>query len=729
MEQYQDESLSFQERAKDLVSHMTLDEKVGQMLFNAPAIPRLNIPFYNWWNEALHGVARAGTATMFPQAIGMAASFDEKLLESVGDVISTEGRAKHHESERKDDRGIYKGLTFWSPNVNIFRDPRWGRGHETYGEDPYLTSRLGVGFIHGLQGKHPKYLKSAACAKHFAVHSGPESERHSFNAVVSQKDLHETYLPAFRAAVTEARVEAVMGAYNRTNDEPCCGSQALLKDTLRGAWHFDGHVTSDCWAVQDFHLHHHVTSTAPESVALAVKNGCDLNCGNLYGNLLIAVKEGLIEERFITESVTRLMTTRMRLGMFDEKGHVPYTSIPYEVNDCGEHRSLALEVARRSMVLLKNNGTLPLQADQLGAIAVIGPNADSRKALMGNYYGTASRYITVLEGIREVVGDEADVLYAQGCSLYQPQVEDLARMLGEGPDRLAEAESVMDRADVVILVVGLDESLEGEEGDQGNQHASGDKTDLSFPGLQPQLMQKAFESGKPVIVVNMTGSAMDLCEADKSAAAILQAWYPGAEGGLAVAEVLFGQTNPSGKLPVTFYRSTDDLPDFHDYAMENRTYRYFRGDPLYPFGFGLGYTNFDIGEIKLNLKDSEGFAGIAAGEPLAVTATVKNTGTTAGIYTTQVYISDLDASVRVPRWSLAGVCPIALEAGESGEIRLEINPRQMAVVTEEGQFVVEPGSFLLAVGESQPDPRSIVLTNTLPVYVPFEVTGTIELPA
>lgn len=720
---YLDSSLSFRERAEDLVSRMNLEEKVGQMLFNAPAIPRLGIPFYNWWNEALHGVARAGVATMFPQAIGLAATFDEAFLEKIADVISTEGRAKHHEYARKGDFGIYKGLTFWSPNINIFRDPRWGRGHETYGEDPYLTARLGVGFIRGLQGDHPKYLKTAACAKHFAVHSGPEAERHSFNAVVSEKDLRETYLPAFRAAVTEAKVEAVMGAYNRTNDEPCCGSKKLLLDILRGQWHFDGHVTSDCWAIQDFHLHHQVTSTAPESVALAVNNGCDLNCGNLFGNLLISIQEGLITEETITEAVTRLMTTRMRLGMFDAPEQVPYASIPYEVNDCGEHRALALDAARRSVVLLRNDGFLPLSGDKVRTLAVVGPNADSRRALMGNYYGTASRYVTVLEGIREVAGDDVDILYSEGCPIVLEHAEGVARMLAEAPDRLSEAVSVMERADAIVLVLGLDETLEGEEGDTSNYSASGDKRDLEFPGLQPKLLKLALETGKPVVVVNMTGSAMNLSEADARAAAVLQAWYPGAEGGLAIAEVLFGLTNPSGRLPVTFYRSTDDLPDFHDYAMKNRTYRYFQGDPLYPFGFGLGYSRYAFSDAVVDAET------VQAGESVVVRARIRNAGTVAGICTAQAYLADLEASVETPRWNLAGMMPVALEPGAETEVSFRLDARQMAVVTDEGRHVVEPGRFRVYVGDTQPDARSLALGGAAPVSVTFDVMGTVVLPA
>ena len=431
-----------------------------------------------------------------------------------------------------------------------------------------------MAFIKGLQGDHPKYLKVAACAKHFAVHSGPEAERHSFNAIASSKDLRETYLPAFEACVKEAKVEAVMGAYNRTNGEPCCGSKTLLEDILRGEWGFEGHVTSDCWAVRDFHLHHKVTATAPESAALAVRNGCDLNCGNMYGNLLIALEEGLITEEEIDRSVTRLMMTRMKLGMFDKEENVPYTKIPYEVNDCQEHRDLAKEVAIRSITMLKNDGILPLDVNKIKSVAVIGPNADSRKALMGNYYGTASEYVTVLEGIRDSLGKDIRVFYSVGSALADQFSEGLSRMLGEGPDRLSEAVSCAEKADVTILCLGLDETIEGEEGDTGNEYFSGDKSDLSLPECQVELMEAVLATGKPVIVVVLAGSALDLRLADEKANAILQAWYPGEEGGRAVASIIFGESNPSGRLPVTFYRSTDDLPDFKDYSMKGRTYKY-----------------------------------------------------------------------------------------------------------------------------------------------------------
>jgi len=708
---YLDPSYSFEERAKDLVSRMTTEEKVSQMLYNSPAIERLGIPAYNWWNEALHGVARAGTATMFPQAIGMASTFDEELIYKVADVISTEGRAKYHASSKKGDRGIYKGLTFWSPNINIFRDPRWGRGQETYGEDPYLTARLGVAFVKGLQGNDPKYLKAAACAKHFAVHSGPEALRHEFNATASKKDMYETYLPAFKALVQEAKVEAVMGAYNRTNGEPCCGSKTLLTDILRGEWGFKGHVVSDCWAIRDFHLHHHVTATAPESVALAVRNGCDLNCGNLFGNLLIALDEGLITEEEIDRAVTRLMITRMKLGMFDPDEQVPFTSIPYDVVDCKEHNELALETAKKSIVLLKNDGLLPLDKEKIKSIAVIGPNADSRQALVGNYEGTASEYVTVLDGIREAVGDNVRIYYSMGCHLYKDKVESLA----ERNDRIAEAITCAEMADVVVLCLGLDSTIEGEEMHESNEYGSGDKYDLDLPGRQQELMEAVYATGKPVVLVLLTGSALSVTWADENIPAILNAWYPGAQGGKAVASVLFGETNPSGKLPVTFYRTVEELPDFTDYSMQNRTYRYMKNEALYPFGFGLSYTRFEYSDLKLSKSK------IGVGEGFTVSVKVTNTGNMAGDEVAQVYIKDVEASCAVPNWQLSGMKRIKLESGESAEITFEIFPEQLAVVNDDGQSVIEPGDFEIYVGGSQPDTRSIKLMGKAPLKALLQV--------
>lgn len=708
---YLNTNYSFEERAKDLVSRMTLEEKVSQMLHSSPAIERLGIPAYNWWNEGLHGVARAGTATMFPQAIGMAASFDEELLFKIAEVISTEGRAKHHAYAKKNDRGIYKGLTFWSPNINIFRDPRWGRGQETYGEDPYLTTRLGVAFVKGIQGDHPKYLKAAACAKHYAVHSGPEAERHRFDAVASKKDMAETYLPAFKALVQEAHVESVMGAYNRTNGEPCCGSKTLLVDILRNEWGFDGHVTSDCWAIQDFHLHHQVTATAPESVALAVRNGCDLNCGNLFGNLLIAHQEGLITEEEIDRSVTRLMITRMRLGMFDPEEQVPYTSIPFEVVDCKEHRALALEASKKALVLLKNDNILPLDKNKIKSIAVIGPNADSRQALVGNYEGTASEYVTVLEGIREYVSPDTRIYYSMGCHLFKDRVQNL----GEVGDRIQEAVCCAEAADVVVLCLGLDASIEGEEMHESNAFGSGDKPDLNLPGQQQELMQAVYATGKPVILVLLTGSALSVTWADEKIPAILNAWYPGALGGRAIASVLFGETNPSGRLPVTFYRTTEELPDFTDYAMNNRTYRYMKNEALYPFGFGLSYTQFEYSNLQLSSNE------ISAGEGLTATVTVTNTGKLAGDEIAQLYIQDVEAGFTVPKWQLSGMKRVSLEPGQSVQVSFEIQPEQLTVVDDEGNRIFEPGEFIIYAGGSQPDTRSIRLTGKAPLKATFEL--------
>ena len=712
---YQDETLSFEKRATDLVSRMTVEEKVTQMVYNSPAIPRLGVPAYNWWSEALHGVARAGVATVFPQAIGLAATFDENLIYNVAEIISVEARAKFHEFQRKGDHGIYKGLTFWSPNINIFRDPRWGRGHETYGEDPYLTGRLGVSFIKGLQGEDAKYLRTAACAKHFAVHSGPENERHSFDAVVSLKDLRETYLPAFKECVKEANVEAVMGAYNRVNGEPCCGSKMLLKETLRQEWGFTGHVVSDCWAIKDFHENHRVTSSAPESVALALNNGCDLNCGNMYLNLLIAYKEGLVTEEAIDIAVTRLMLTRMKLGLFDAAEKVSYTNINFNQNDCQQHREFALEVSKKTLVLLKNeNNLLPLDRNAISSIAVIGPNANSREALTGNYFGTASNYVTVLEGIREAVGNNMVVSYAQGCHLYRGKVENL----GEERDRFAEAVSTAERADVVVMCMGLDASIEGEEGDVSNEYASGDKLGLNLPGLQQELLEVIYETGKPIILVLLAGSALAVTWADEKIPAIIQAWYPGAEGGKALASVIFGECSPTGKLPITFYRTTEELPSFTDYSMKNRTYRYMTKEALYPFGYGLSYTTFAYRQLRLDSAE------ISVGENAQCSVLVKNTGNFASDETVQLYIKDVKASVEVPIWELKGIQKVQLLPGTEKEVSFTLTPRQLALINDEGNCVLEPGAFEIYVGGCQPDARSLrLLTGRVMEKIELEVVG------
>lgn len=706
---YLDKSLSFKERAADLVSRMTLEEKASQLRYDAQPVERLGIPRYNWWNEALHGVARAGVATVFPQAIGMASIFDDEFLEKVADVIATEGRAKYNESTKKGDRDIYKGITFWSPNVNIFRDPRWGRGHETYGEDPYLTSRLGVAFVKGLQGDG-KYLKTAACAKHYAVHSGPEDDRHHFNAVVSQKDLYETYLPAFETLVKEAKVESVMGAYNRTNGEPCNGSKTLLKDILRDGWGFDGHVVSDCWAIKDFHEGHGVTKTPTESVALALKNGCDLNCGNMYLLILLALKEGKITEEDIDRAAIRLMTTRMKLGMFDDD--CEFDKIPYELNDSIEHNKLSLEAAKKSMVLLKNDGLLPLDSGKIKNIAVIGPNADSSLALRANYSGTPSQNITILEGIRKRVSEDTRVWYAMGSHLFMNRDEDLA----QPDDRLQEAVSAAERSDVVVLCLGLDASVEGEQNDQGTVilDAGGDKADLNLPESQKNLLNAVLATGKPTIVALLSGSALTIGEAADKVAAIVQCWYPGSRGGLAFAEMIFGDYSPAGRLPVTFYKSTEELPPFEDYSMENRTYKFMKGEALYPFGFGLSYTNFEFSNVVCSQT-------VNNGENLSVSVDVQNTGSVDSDEVVQVYIKDNEASVRVPKHSLCGFKRIHLRSGEKKTVTFEIDKKAMTIVDEAGKRFIENGEFTLYVGGSQPDKVSEKLSGKRPLEVSFNV--------
>ncbi len=672
-------------RARELVARMTLEEKAGQLRYDAPAIPRLGVNAYNWWNEALHGVARAGTATSFPQAIGLAAMFDEVLLERLGGAASAEGRAKYNALTAEGDRDIYKGLTYWSPNVNIFRDPRWGRGHETYGEDPFLTARMGAAYVRGLQGRG-ETLKAAACAKHFAVHSGPEDLRHRFNAEASPKDMEETYLPAFAACV-EAGVEAVMGAYNRTNGEPCCGSRALLVDKLRGEWGFEGHVVSDCWAIRDFHESHMVTDTPTQSVALALKMGCDLNCGDSYRCILRALREGLVTEEEITAAAERLFTTRFRLGIMGEGSE--FDAIPYETVECEAHLSLAREAAQKSCVLLKNDGLLPLDPASASVIGVIGPNANSRAALVGNYYGTASRYITILEGIQDAAAGR--VLYAEGCGLWRDRVEDL----GQPGDRLAEAVAVARRSETVVLVLGLDETLEGEEMDPSNAAGSGDKPDLLLPAPQRELLSRVLAVGRPTAVVLLAGSAIDLSEAEEGAGAVLLAWYPGAGGGRAVADLLFGRVSPSGKLPVTFYRNEalSELPAFTDYAMTNRTYRYYRGEPLYPFGYGLTYGDVVVTDVSAEGRRS-------------ARVTVENRGSRDTEEVVELYLRDMLSPDAPVNPVLCGFQRLALEAGGRRTVEIAVDPRAFTVVNAAGERVPGSGSWTLYAHTGQPDART-----------------------
>lgn len=823
---YKDPSLPIEKRVDDLVSRMTLEEKVSQMINSAAPIERLGIPAYDWWNEALHGVARAGYATVFPQAIGLAATWDDELIHQVADVISTEARAKHNEFLRQGDHGRYKGLTFWSPNINIFRDPRWGRGQETYGEDPYLTSRIGVAFVKGLQGDDPRYWKVVSTAKHFAVHSGPEPERHGFDAKVSERDLQETYLPAFRALVVEGKAAAVMCAYNRLDGEPCCANKTL-SDTLRKQWGFAGHVVSDCGAVDDIYKFHNFARTVSEASALSIKGGTDLSCGGEYRSLARAVKEGLITEAEIDVSLKRLMTARFRLGMFDPPEMVPYARIPYSENDSPAHRQMALRAARESIVLLKNEKkTLPLKKD-LKSIAVIGPNADAGEVLLGNYNGQPSKSVTPLAGIKAKVSPATKVLYALGSTLTgdvgapvpvsatpggfkaeyfnnkelqgqpvlvrtdeqvnfdwsrgrpAPQVnedgfsvrwtgkltpaESGAYQLGATADDgvrvyldgkllvdawtgnqasqirtvtrdvrleagrsydvqieyfedirnaiakfiwsfpqftervVAEAVTTARQADAVVLCLGISPALEGEEmtvnvaGFRG-----GDRTDITLPKAQEDLLKAIQATGKPVVVVLLNGSALAVNWASENASAIVDAWYPGEEGGTALADVLFGDYNPGGRLPVTFYKSVDQLPPFEDYRMQGRTYRYFNGDPLYPFGFGLSYAQFKYDNLKLGAKS------VKAGDGVSVSVDVRNTSDRAGDEVVQLYVTDVAASVPVPIRSLAGIKRVYLKPGEKQTVKFTLTREQMTVIDDHGRRIIEPGEFLVSVGGKQP---------------------------
>ena len=706
----------YREKAEQLVSQMTLEEKVSQTLHYAVAIDRLGVKAYNWWNEALHGVARAGQATVFPQAIALAATFDEDLMERVADAISTEGRAKFKMQQKYHDTDIYKGLTFWSPNVNIFRDPRWGRGHETFGEDPFLSSRMGVRFVQGIQGHDENYLKAAACAKHFAVHSGPESERHGFDAVVSKQDLNETYLPAFKACVQEAHVEAVMGAYNRINGAPCCGHKELLQDILREQWGFQGHVVSDCGAIGDFHNYHGVTNSARETAAMAMNNGCDLNCGSMFEYLHMAIRKGLVDEKRLDEAVVNLYTTRMKLGVLDEKEDNSFDYIPYSVVQSAPMQALNLEAARKSIVLLKNqNALLPLDKHKLKTVGVIGPNANNRNALIGNYEGTAARYITVLEGIQDYLGDDVRVLTSEGCHLYK----DRGQGLGAANDRDSEVQEICAMSDVVVACLGLDPGLEGEEGDAFNSFASGDKLDLNLPGVQQHVLELICASGKPVVLVLMSGSALAINWAQEHVPAILQAWYPGALGGKAVAEILFGEYSPEGKLPVTFYKSVEELPDFRDYSMDGRTYRYMKQDALYPFGFGLSYAEFSVENVRIN-KDRISEKGID------VYATLKNVGSVPGGETLQVYVQvNPNQEVgHLPNCQLKGLKKVFLQPGEERELCVHLPEEAFSLYDEEGQCKIYRGCFRIYVGTHGPDSVSQEMSHSaakiVTVYIETE---------
>ncbi len=846
---YKNPKLPIQQRVDDLVSRMTLEEKVSQMQNGAAAIPRLDVPEYEWWNEALHGVARAGVATVFPQAIGMAATFNDKLVYNAADVISTEARAKHNEAVRNKDFGRYKGLTFWSPNINIFRDPRWGRGQETWGEDPYLTGKLGTAFVRGLQGNDPKYLKVVSTVKHFAVHSGPEPERHTFDAVVSERDLRETYLPAFRTTLLDGKAVGVMCAYNRLDGLPACASDKLLVDILRGEWKFTGHVVSDCGAIDDIYIRHKFLKTEAEASALAVKKGTDLTCGKEYKSLIQAVKDGLISEKEIDTAVKNLMKIRFQLGMFDPPEMVKYSRILYSENDTEPHHKLSLQAARESLVLLKNDGILPLKKD-VKTIAVIGPNANDNDVLLGNYNGQPSVSVNTLEGIQQKVSPQTKVLYSKGMyttgSLLEPiENESFStdsktglkaeyfnnRDLSGKPDliridkeinfnwgslspakeikedgfsvrwtgKLTAAESgkyqigwrsngavkvfldnnlILDeskntrtrnvsaefnfeagktynlrveyiennnhyasaklywnppnaqsklredalnkakQADVVVMVMGISPSVEGEEMDVKTEgFRGGDRTEIALPKPQEDLIKAVQALGKPVVLVTMGGSALAMNWENENVPAILHAWYPGQFGGTAIADVLFGDYNPAGRLPVTFYKSVNDLPPFDDYKMDGRTYRYFKGQPLFPFGYGLSFSKFQYGNLKFKKS-------VKAGESVTVTAEVQNVSKIEGDEVVQLYLTDSTASVPVPIRNLAGVERINLKAGEKRIVNFIITPRQMSVILDNGKRVIEPGEFSFSIGGKQPNfSGSADAKTTGVVQGKFNVTG------
>jgi len=819
--------LPFEERVNDLVSRMTLEEKAGQLLYTAPAIPRLGLPAYNWWNEALHGVARAGYATVFPQSITIANSWDEELMLDVANAISDEARAKYHEFLRRSEPGIYHGLTFWSPNINIFRDPRWGRGHETYGEDPYLTGRMGLRFVQGMQGSDTKYLKTVATAKHYAVHSGPEPLRHEFNAVISERDLRETYLPAFRTLVKEGGVYSVMGAYNQFRGHPACASEELY-GILRNEWGFEGYIVSDCWALSDFYNYQGYAAGPAEAAALALKAGTDLECGVDYMHLMESYRRGLITEADLDRAVKRVMTARFRLGMFDPDTIVEYAQITYQANCSDYNRSLARKAACKSIVLLKNEaGLLPL-GKGIKSIAVVGPNAANWEALVGNYNGIPKDPVTILDGIRAKAGECTEILYAEGsdlapgihnlvvipsCFLSTPdgrqgaigeyfgsrdmkgdplftrrddkidfywennsphqsmpvndfgirwttyldppvtgrytlgawgssdylvivEGDTLIRYRGEhhafhreegidltagvkkrieivyrnwGGDAdmellwalprvnlLEESVATASRADIVVLVLGLSQRLEGEEmGIDIDGFSGGDRTSLNLPRNQEDLLNAMINTGKPVVVILMNGGPVASLQAQEKAAAVLLAGYPGVEGGSAVADVLFGDYNPAGRLPVTYYSSVDQLPPFDEYDMTNRTYRYFTGVPLYPFGYGLSYTTFAYSDLVVPEKT-------AAGSEVKVKVTVTNTGKMAGDEVVQLYLTDEKASSPRPLRQLEGFKRISLEAGESRTLEFTLKSEQLSLINGNDNRVIEPGWFTIAVGGGQP---------------------------
>ena len=681
------------EKAEAYLKDLSIEEQAMLLKYESPAIPKAGIPEYNWWNEALHGVARAGTATVFPVPIAMAASFDEELVKEIGDCISTEGRAKYNGFQREKDYDIYKGLTYWSPNINIFRDPRWGRGHETFGEDPYLTAHMGEKFIEGIQGDDEKFLKAAACVKHMAVHSGPEALRHEFDAQVSEKDLWETYLPAFEYCVKEGQVEGAMGGYSSLNGTPLCGNKRLITDILREDWGFEGYYVSDCWALRDFHEHHMVTTSPEESAAMAMKAGCDVNCGSCYNQLMKAYYQGMVTEEEIHTSAVRALTTRILLGMNQE---TPWDQLDFQDVDTPDAASLNYRAAAEGMVLLKNDGILPLDQKKIHSIGVIGPNADSSVVLQGNYHGTASHFVTVMEGMRKAFPDTR-LYYASGSDVVNPRTERLAREY----DRVSESCVVARASDVVVLCVGLDERYEGEAHHiSTGECIGGDKEDLHFPETQRKLIDAVLDCGTPVVLCCMAGSCMDLSPYADRAAAVIQTWYPGAEGGQVLADILAGKTAPSGKLPVTFYGGDYEIPDFTDYSLKNRTYRYVEQGVLYPFGYGLTYGTAEVISAAYDQKSKKVSYEIVNRSDRAVEETV------------QVYKKNRTSKWEVRNTVLCGFAKVHLAPGETRQGEIQLDEYAFTVVNDQGKRVQDGSDYLLYVGTHGPDKRSEELTGT-----------------
>ena len=707
-EVYKDPAQSFEIRVADVVRRMAPAEKVSQLRNDAAAIPRLGIPAYNYWNECLHGIGRAGIATVFPQAIGLAAMWDAPYQQDIADAISTEARAKYNDALRKGRVRQYYGLTFWTPNINLFRDPRWGRGHETYGEDPFLTGRLGVAFIRGLQGADPKYLKAVACAKHFAVHSGPEPARHTFDAKPSERDLYECYLPHFEAAVREGGVMSVMGAYNRVYGEPACSSTLLLDTLLRKTWGFKGHVVSDCGAIRDIYAHHRIVSSPEAAAARAVIAGCDLACDGTYGALVKALQSGLVTEAQIDTALKHVLDARFRLGMFDPPGSVPYSTIPFEENDSPRHQAMALRAAEESMVLLKNKGILPIDLGKTKRLAVIGPNADNTGMMYGNYNGFASHPVNILQGIRDAAAAaKVEVVYERGVAHALRH----GQTVSTTDAAFTNAVQAARKADVVVYVGGIGPHLEGEEGEGGggcDGFSGGDRTRIELPVCQTALLKALQATGRPVVFVNCSGSAIGMPWEAEHLPAILQAWYPGQAGGTAVANVLFGKTNPGGRLPVTFYRSTTDLPAFTDYSMTNRTYRYFTGKPLFAFGHGLSYTTFKYGKPTLSRKTANPAVTVL------LTIPVTNTGKREGDEVVQVYYHPKQSPQSRIRQALCGFRRITLAAGATQKLVIPIPIHEFRRWdTDKKRYVIDPGDYELRIGAASDDIRAVTTVTVL----------------